>query len=98
MFFHVILTTQCNLQCRYCFGEAEDDFDADFSGLRSGLFSAEKSSYTWHQLAQFCSKDAECVLTFYGGEPLLCTNEIKADYGCGEAEALHDPNEWLIAG
>ena len=31
MFFHVILTTDCNLQCRYCFGESLDDFDEDFS-------------------------------------------------------------------
>jgi uncharacterized protein len=77
MFFHVILTTQCNLQCRYCFGEAEDDFDADFSGLDVDYSLPKKASYTWHQLSQFCRKDAECVLTFYGGEPLLCTNEIR---------------------
>jgi uncharacterized protein len=77
MFFHVMLTTQCNLQCRYCFGEAEDDFDADFSGLDVDYSLPKKASYTWQQLAQFCSGDADCVLTFYGGEPLLCTNEIK---------------------
>jgi uncharacterized protein len=77
MFFHVMLTTQCNLQCKYCFGEAEDDFDADFSGLDVDYSLPKKAAYTWQQLAQFCSKDAECVLTFYGGEPLLCINEIK---------------------
>jgi len=31
MFFHVILTSDCNLQCKYCFGESLDDFDEDFS-------------------------------------------------------------------
>jgi uncharacterized protein len=77
MFFHVMLTTQCNLQCRYCFGEAEDDFDADFSGLDVDYSLPKKASYTWQQLAQFCSRDTECVLTFYGGEPLLCIDEIK---------------------
>ncbi len=77
MFFHVMLTTQCNLQCRYCFGEAEDDFDADFSGLDVDYSLPKKVSYTWQQLAEFCRKDAECVLTFYGGEPLLCVDEIK---------------------
>ena len=30
MFFHVILTSNCNLQCKYCFGETLDDFDEDF--------------------------------------------------------------------
>jgi uncharacterized protein len=77
MFFHVMLTTQCNLQCRYCFGEAEDDFDADFSGLDVDYSLPQKAAYAWQQLAQFCRKDKDCVLTFYGGEPLLCTNEIK---------------------
>ena len=28
-------------------------------------------------LAKFCRKDPECVLTFYGGEPLLCEDKIK---------------------
>ncbi len=30
MFFHVILTSDCNLQCKYCFGESLDDFDEEF--------------------------------------------------------------------
>ena len=30
MFFHVIVTSECNLQCKYCFGESLDDFDEDF--------------------------------------------------------------------
>jgi len=77
VFFHVILTTECNLQCRYCFGEAVDDFDADFSGLDVDYSLPKKASYTWRQLAQFCSGDADCVLTFYGGEPLLCIDEIR---------------------
>ena len=76
MFFHVMLTTQCNLQCRYCFGEAEDDFDVDFSGLEVDYSLPKKAAYTWRQLAEFCRKDPECVLTFYGGEPLLCADEI----------------------
>jgi uncharacterized protein len=77
MFFHVILTTQCNLQCRYCFGESLDDFDVDFSELDVDYSLPKKANYTWRQLAEFCSGDSECVLTFYGGEPLLCINEIR---------------------
>lgn len=77
MFFHVMLTTECNLQCRYCFGEAVDDFDGDFSGLDVDYSLPKKASYNWHQLSEFCSKDADFVLTFYGGEPLICAKEIQ---------------------
>jgi uncharacterized protein len=77
MFFHVILTTECNLQCKYCFGESLEDFDAEFSELDVDYSLPKKANYKWRQLAEFCRRDADCVLTFYGGEPLLCTNEIK---------------------
>jgi len=76
MFFHVMLTTSCNLQCKYCFGEAVNDFDVDFSGFDVDYSLPKKTSYTWRQLAEFCSRDANCVLTFYGGEPLICAKEI----------------------
>ena len=77
MFFHVILTTECNLQCRYCFGESLEDFDADFSGLDVDYSLPRKVNYDASLLAKFCRRDPECVLTFYGGEPLLCIDEIK---------------------
>ena len=77
MFFHVMLTTACNLQCKYCYGEAVDDFGVDFSGLDVDYSLPKKTSYMWRQLAEFCSRDANCVLTFYGGEPLICAKEIR---------------------
>jgi uncharacterized protein len=78
MFFHVILTTDCNLQCRYCFGESLDDFDEDFSDdLEVDYSLPRKISYNLQLLNDFCSKDPECVVTFYGGEPLLCADEIR---------------------
>ncbi|MDH7563810.1 MAG: TIGR04084 family radical SAM/SPASM domain-containing protein [Candidatus Bathyarchaeota archaeon] len=77
MFFHVILTTECNLQCRYCYGEALEDTEDDFSGLNVDYALPRKISYDLDALRRFCSRDAECVLTFYGGEPLLCVDEIK---------------------
>ena len=77
MFFHVILTTECNLQCRYCFGETMEDFEEDFGEFNLDYSLPKTANYDWNVLADFCRKDADCVLTFYGGEPLLCTNEIK---------------------
>ena len=48
MFFHVILTSECNLQCRYCFGESLDDFDEDFGDdIEVDYDFPEKSTITW---------------------------------------------------
>ena len=77
MFFHVILTTECNLQCRYCFGETMEDFEEDFGEFNLDYSLPKKANYDLNVLADFCRRDADCVLTFYGGEPLQCTNEIK---------------------
>ena len=77
MFLHVVLTTECNLQCKYCFGETLEDFDEDFSGFDVDYSLPRRANYDWKTLADFCSKDPDCVVTFYGGEPLLCADEIK---------------------
>lgn len=77
MFFHVILTTQCNSECRYCFGEALDDMDEDFSGIEVDYSLPRKITYDISLLNKFCKRDSDCVITFYGGEPLLCTEEIE---------------------
>jgi putative peptide-modifying radical SAM enzyme len=77
MFFHVILTGECNSECRYCFGEALEDMDDSFSGFDVEYHLPKRISYDVDLLDRFCSRDPECVLTFYGGEPLLCIDEIK---------------------
>jgi putative peptide-modifying radical SAM enzyme len=78
MFFHVILATDCNLQCRYCFGESLDDFDEDFSDdLEVDYSLPRRVTYDVELLKSFCSKDPECVLTFYGGEPLLQMESLR---------------------
>ena len=77
MFFHVMLSTKCNLQCKYCFGETLEDFDEDFSGFELDYSLPKKANYNVSALAELCRKDPDCVLTFYGGEPLLCADEIK---------------------
>ena len=77
MFFHVVLTTACNLQCSYCFGESLEDFDEDFAVSEVDYSLPKKANYDFASLSRFCSEDPDCVLTFYGGEPLLCTSEIR---------------------
>ena len=77
MFFHVILTSDCNLQCKYCFGESLDDFDEDFGNDIEVDYNLPRSiSYDVKLLARFCRQDSECILTFYGGEPLLQASKI----------------------
>ena len=72
MFFHVIMTSECNLQCKYCFGESLDDFDEDFGDdIEVDYALPRQINYNIETLNNFCEKDPECVLTFYGGEPLL---------------------------
>lgn len=71
MFFHVITTTDCNLQCRYCFGETMDDFDEDFGEFELDYYLPHKADYDVRYLARFIKKDPDAVVTFYGGEPLL---------------------------
>ena len=77
MFFHVILTSNCNLQCKYCFGESLEDFDNDFLDLDVDYDLPRRINYDLELLSKFWEQDPDMVLTFYGGEPLLCTDEIK---------------------
>lgn len=78
MFFHVILTSDCNLQCKYCFGESLDDFDEEFcDDIEVEYNLPRKIDYDVALLDDFCRKDPECVLTFYGGEPLLQAEKLK---------------------
>jgi putative peptide-modifying radical SAM enzyme len=77
MFFHIILTGECNSECKYCFGEALEDTDDSFQNFDVDYRLPKKINYDVSLLDKFCRRDNECVLTFYGGEPLLCIGEIK---------------------
>ncbi|MBS7646547.1 MAG: TIGR04084 family radical SAM/SPASM domain-containing protein [Candidatus Bathyarchaeia archaeon] len=96
MFFHLMLTSECDLQCRYCFGEAVEDFGDDFGGLNVDYCLPKRLSYDLESLEHFCSLDPDCVLIFYGGEPLLCLEDIRrimdrvnAKYFAVQTNGLH---------
>ena len=79
MFFHVILTSNCNLQCKYCFGESLDDFDKEFGpeDIQVDYDLPRSLNYDISLLERFSRQDPECVLTFYGGEPLLQPDTLR---------------------
>ncbi|MEM2780784.1 MAG: TIGR04084 family radical SAM/SPASM domain-containing protein, partial [Candidatus Bathyarchaeia archaeon] len=76
MFFHVMLTMNCDLQCRYCFGEALEDFGDGF-GFDVDYSLPRRLGYDVDLLGRFCEFDSDCFLIFYGGEPFLCLEEIR---------------------
>jgi len=72
-----MLTTECNLECKYCFGEAIEDFEEDFNASDIDYSLPKTINYNYDVLNEFCSKDPNCVLTFYGGEPLLKQQDLR---------------------
>ena len=78
MFFHLLLTSDCNLQCKYCFGESLDDFDEEFGDdIQIDYNLPRKANYSVTMLNKFVKKDPDCVLTFYGGEPLMFMDKLR---------------------
>jgi putative peptide-modifying radical SAM enzyme len=72
-----MLTSECNLQCKYCFGESLEDFEEDINVGDIDYYLPKKVNFNYNILKKFVSKDPECVLTFYGGEPLMQIPDIK---------------------
>jgi putative peptide-modifying radical SAM enzyme len=78
MFFHVLLTSDCNLQCKYCFGESLDDFDEEFGeDIKVDYNLPRNLNYDISLLDRFCRQDPDCTLTFYGGEPLMQATKLR---------------------
>jgi uncharacterized protein len=77
MFFHLLLTTNCDLKCRYCYEKSCEDINADFRDFEVDYSVPNEVSYDIETLKKFCKKDPEPVLIFYGGEPMLCIDKMK---------------------
>jgi putative peptide-modifying radical SAM enzyme len=71
MNFFITLTTACDLQCRYCYGECCDDFDESSDHGDIDYFLPRDLAYDTPALRDFVDKDPDTTLIFYGGEPLL---------------------------
>ena len=54
-----------------------EDVDEDFPDFEIDYSLPRKINYDVDLLDAFCRQDPDCVLIFYGGEPLLCADEIK---------------------
>ena len=79
MYFHLILTDDCNLCCSYCRAKAFLDLD-ESEGERSLVIDEGlpvELDYDLDVLFGFLGKDPSATLTFYGGEPLLRTDLIE---------------------
>ncbi len=76
MNFFVILTTECDLECSYCYGKIWEEGKDEVSEEQVDCFLPATISYGIPKLASFCAKDKDCGIMFYGGEPLLESGRI----------------------
>ncbi len=79
MYFHLILTDNCNLCCSYCRARAFEDLE-ESDGERSLVIDGEtpvELDYDLDLLFRFLDKSPDATLTFYGGEPLLRADLIE---------------------
>ena len=79
MYFHLILTDDCNLCCTYCrakvFEELEDN-EEEASLIEIDPDLPMELAFDLNLLYDFLKKDPSATLTFYGGEPLLRSDII----------------------
>lgn len=77
MFFHIVLTDECNLQCRYCYGQAFEDCGNQQDESKYDDMPSE-ISYGLDDLTEFLKKAPDATITFYGGEPTLRPELIRS--------------------
>jgi uncharacterized protein len=78
MFFHVILTDDCNLCCRYCKGKEFESLVPGDDSLTIDSSLPADLSYDLEDLFSFLKKDPDTCVTFYGGEPLIRIDLVRA--------------------
>jgi uncharacterized protein len=80
VYFHLIITDECNLCCSYCrakvFEETEFREDKDIIPIEIDYFLPSELDFDLSILYNFLKKDPSSTLTFYGGEPLMRTDLV----------------------
>jgi uncharacterized protein len=79
MYYHLILTDNCNLCCRYCRAKAFLDIE-ESQGKCAVEIDGDTPinlEFDLETLYTFLGKDPSPTLTFYGGEPLLRADLIE---------------------
>jgi putative peptide-modifying radical SAM enzyme len=79
MYFHLILTDDCNLCCSYCRAKAFENLEVS-EGERAVQIDESlpnEMAYDPEILYRFLESDPSPTLTFYGGEPLLRTDLVE---------------------
>ena len=75
MYFHLIITDECNLCCSYCrakaFEETECREGQDITPVEIDHSLPSELDFDLSLLYNFLNKDQSATLTFYGGEPLM---------------------------
>ena len=77
MFFHLILTDECNLWCRYCRGRAFDALPVAGRACEIDENLPSELSYDLQDLYSFLAQDPAACITFYGGEPLIRSDLVR---------------------
>ncbi|MGB4236020.1 MAG: TIGR04084 family radical SAM/SPASM domain-containing protein [Methanoregulaceae archaeon] len=77
MFYHLILTDECNLCCTYCRGKAFDALAGGEKDMEIDMSLPPDFSCDLCDLYRFLQKDPCPCITFYGGEPLMRMDLIR---------------------
>lgn len=98
MYFHILTSTECNSECRYCYSKSCDDFGNDLDdSFKFDFLMPLKITYKVEDIKNFIGKSKKLhTLTFYGGEPLMDIEKIKEIMDLVKARYMLQTNGLLL--